>query len=158
MAIFKRLFGPSFAFVSVLALILGIQGCNWNWPGQSPATTEQQREREEKTRDEAAKATERLKPEIQSAERDLDKAAETAAQQARAAAQGVREGWKRGANAPLDLNSASEKELTELPRINGSEARRIIRARPYQKKEDLVSKGVISRSAYDTIQDEVTAK
>ena len=87
--------------VAVLAagMGLGVTACNW-YPGTS--SSEDQRQRDEKTREEVAKATERLKPEIQEAGRKLGEAARTAGEEARAAAQGVHEGWKRGANAPLN--------------------------------------------------------
>jgi DNA uptake protein ComE-like DNA-binding protein len=154
----KRVCSLCFASILTFALSLGIAGCNWNRPSSDSAASEDQRARDEKTRDDVAKATERLKPEIESAGRQLNEAAEKAAEEAHAAAQGVREGWARGADAPLDLNSASEKELTELPGITGPEARRIIRARPYRDKEDLLSRGILSHAGYEKIQDQVTAK
>ena len=43
-------------------------------------TDQQQKEREDKTRDDAAKATERAKPEIQEAGRELGRAADEAAE------------------------------------------------------------------------------
>jgi hypothetical protein len=51
-------------------------------------TDQQQKQREDKTRDEAAKATERAKPEIQEAGRELGRAADEAAREARAFAEG----------------------------------------------------------------------
>ena len=145
-------------FVSMLsvALTFGAASCNWN-PNRS-ASDEEQRQRDEKTREDAAKAAEKLKPAIESAGRKLGEAAERAAEEARAAAQGVKEGWARGEHAPVDLNSASETELTELPGITGTTARRIIRNRPYRDKEDLVSRGILSQSGYEKIQDQITAK
>ena len=145
-------------FVSMLsvALTFGATGCNWN-PNRS-ASDEEQRQRDEKTREDAAKAAEKLKPAIESAGRKLGEAAEKAAEEARAAAQGVKEGWARSGHAPVDLNSASEAELTELPGITETTARRIIRNRPYRDKEDLVSRGILSQSGYEKIQDQITAK
>src|SRR5258708_29639237 len=139
-----------------VALTFGATGCNWN-PNRS-ASDEDQRQRDEKTREDAAKAAEKLKPAIESAGRKLGEAAEKAAEEARAAAQGVKEGWARSGRAPVDLNSASETELTELPGITGATARRIIRNRPYRDKEDLVSRGILSQSGYEKIQDHITAK
>jgi DNA uptake protein ComE-like DNA-binding protein len=148
-------------FVSTLCfgLILCVEGCNWNRTNQDTrAAQDEQRQRDEKTRDDVAKATERLKPAIESAGRTLDQAAEKAAEEARAAAQGVKEGWARGAHAPLDLNSASESELAELPGISGPQARKIIRGRPYSDKRDLLTKGVLSRTSYEKIEDQITVK
>ena len=156
---FKSVLGSCFASMLTIALALGAEGCNWTRPGQdSPAAQDEQRQRDEKTREEVAKATERLKPAIESAGRTLDKAAEKAAEEARAAAQGVQEGWARGAHAPIDLNSASEKELRELPGITGPEARKIIRGRPYSDKRDLVSRGILSHSSYVKVQDQIAVK
>jgi DNA uptake protein ComE-like DNA-binding protein len=158
-AMLKSTFRLCFAAILTVGLILGTEGCNWNQSSQdSRANQGDQRQRDEKTRDEVAKATERLKPAIEEAGRKLDEAAEKAAEEARAAAQGAKEGWERGAHAPVDLNSASQNELLELPGITGAQARKIIRARPYRDKQDLVSRGVLSRSSYEKIQDQITAK
>jgi DNA uptake protein ComE-like DNA-binding protein len=148
-----------FAFVVFFALILGVDGCNWNRTDHDTrAAQDEQRQRDEKTRDDVAKVTERLKPAIEDAGRKLDEAAAKAAEEARAAAQGVKEGWDRGAHAPVDLNSASERELTELPGITRPEARRIIHGRPYRDKRDLLARGILSHSSYDKIQDQIAAK
>jgi DNA uptake protein ComE-like DNA-binding protein len=156
----KTAFPSRLAFALVFVLSFTIQGCNWLGTSESssPAAREEQRQRDERTRDQVADATERMKPAIQSAGRTLNKAAEKAAEEARAAAQGVKEGWSRGANAPLDLNSATEYELTELPGISGPEARKIIRGRPYNDKRELVTRGVMTNSTYAKIKDEITAK
>lgn len=148
---------------SFVALAVGLgsvlSGCYWTRSDQGSSTSqEEQRERDEKTRDEVAKATERMKPAIETAGRKLGEATEKAAEEARAAAQGVQEGWQRGAHAPLDLNSATERELTELPGISAPEARKIIHSRPYTDKRELLTRGVLPRSAYTRIEDQVTAK
>jgi len=98
-----------------------------------------------------------MKPAIQSAGRTLGKAAEKAAEEAHAAAQGVQEGWARGGHAPLDVNSATERQLTELPDISAPEARRIIHSRPYKDKRELITRGVLPRSSYAKIEDQITA-
>jgi DNA uptake protein ComE-like DNA-binding protein len=149
--------------VLIIGLGAGHSGCYWTRSEQgssssSSASQEEQRERDEKTRDEVAKATERMKPAIESAGRKLGEATEKAAEQARAAAQGVQEGWQRGAHAPLDLNSATERELTELPGISAPGARKIIHARPYTDKRELVTRSILPRSAYTKIEDQVTVK
>lgn len=130
--------------------LLASTGCNSNDPDQ--------RARDEKTRDEVAKATERAKPAIEDAGRELGKAAHQAADEARAAAEGVRDGWTNGQHPLLDLNSASENQILELPGINGPAARRIISGRPYRDKHDLLDKGILSGTAYQRIRDQVTAK
>jgi DNA uptake protein ComE-like DNA-binding protein len=137
--------------VLAVALILAASaGCNSNDPDQ--------RARDERTRDEAAKATERAKPAIQDAGRQLGEAAHQAADEARAAAEGVRDGWSNGQHPLVDLNSASESQLLDLPGINRPAARRIIAGRPYRDKHDLLDKDILSGTAYQQIRDRVTAK
>src|SRR4029077_5954741 len=140
----------SFSFWLTGALILATAACNTNDPDQ--------RARDERTRDEVAKATERAKPAIEDAGRELCKAAHEAADQARAAAQGVRDGWTNGQHPLLDLNSASESQLLDLPGINRPAARRIIAGRPYHDKHDLLDKNILSGETYQKIRDQVTAK
>jgi DNA uptake protein ComE-like DNA-binding protein len=151
----RRITNLCFASMLSVALTFGATSCSWNPSGS--VSDEEQRQRDEKTREDAAKAAEKLKPAIESAGRKLGEAAQRAAEEAHAAAQGVKEGWARGKHAPVDLNSASETELTELPGITGATARRIIRNRPYRDKEDLVSRGILSQSGYEKIQDQITA-
>jgi len=153
---FKRIKQLPFASLLSVLLVLCATGCTWNPNG--PASDEEQRQRDEKTREDAAKAAERLKPEIESAGRKLGEAAERAAEEARAAAQGVKEGWARGQHAPLDLNSASEAELMELPGMTETAAKRIIRNRPYRDKQELVTRGLLSRSSFEKVQDQITVK
>jgi DNA uptake protein ComE-like DNA-binding protein len=145
----SRIF-PSFSFWLTGALILATAACNTSDPDQ--------RARDERTRDEVAKATERAKPAIEDAGRELGKAAHEAADQARAAAEGVRDGWKNGQHPLLDLNSASENQLLDLPGINRPAARRIIAGRPYHDKHDLLDKNILSGETYQKIRDQVTAK
>jgi DNA uptake protein ComE-like DNA-binding protein len=133
------------------ALVFAIcLGCNSNDPDQ--------RARDEKTRDEVAKATEQAKPAIEAAGRKLGEAAHDAANEARAAAEGVRDGWNNGQHPLVDLNSASESQLLDLPGINRPAARRIIAGRPYRDKHDLIDKSILSGAAYQQIRDRVTAK
>jgi len=137
-----------------LVLLFGlVAGCDYN--GNSTAD---QRAREERTRDEVAKATERAKPALEEAGRKIGKAASEAADQAQAAAEGVREGWDRGGHRLLNVNVATEDELAELPGIGHREARRIVDGRPYANRHDLVVKGAISEEIYSKIKDRITSK
>jgi DNA uptake protein ComE-like DNA-binding protein len=121
-------------------------------------TEEQKRESEQKTRDEVAKATERAKPELQKAGRELKEAAKTAAEQAHAAAQGVKEGWERSGKRSIDVNSASESELMNLPGVTRRDARKIIAGRPYDSPHELVDKGVLSEERYSQIRERIDVK
>jgi DNA uptake protein ComE-like DNA-binding protein len=140
---------------STLGLVLLISimgGCASN------ETAQQRKEREDKTRDEVAKATNLAKPEIQAAGRELGQAADEAAREARAFAEGVRQGWVQSGHHVVNLNSASESELTELPDISTVTARRIIRNRPYHEPADLITKHVVSDGQYAKIKVIVTTE
>ena len=133
------------------AFVAGIcVGCNSNDPDQ--------RARDEKTREEVARATAKAKPAIEDAGRKMGEAAHAAADEARAAAQGVRDGWNESHHGPLDLNSASESQLDDLPGIDKRTARRIIAGRPYHEKHDLLEKGIVSSDEYDRISNNVTTR
>jgi Helix-hairpin-helix motif len=136
------------------AMLLG--GCGYFQLGGSDAAA--QKARDEKTREEVAKATENAKPELQEAGRKLGAAAKTAADDAKAAAQGVREGWNRNGHAALDLNSASEADLVSLPGVSHRDAGRIIANRPYADKHEVVSKGALTEDQYQGIREGITAK
>ena len=133
----------------LLLVIAALVGC-------SPTTSEDQRRRDEKTREEAAKVTERIKPELKEAGKELGQAAREAAEDARAAAQGVKEGWNRDHRHPLNLNSATESDLENLPGITKTDAEKIVRGRPYRSKNELLTKRILSEPDYDQIRDYVT--
>ncbi|MGB6678905.1 MAG: helix-hairpin-helix domain-containing protein [Terriglobales bacterium] len=77
-------------------------------------------------------------------------------QDAKALAQGVKEGWNR--DQPLDVNTASKDQLLSLPGMSSEGADRIIAGRPYSSASELVSRQVISEQEYDRIKDQVNAK
>jgi DNA uptake protein ComE-like DNA-binding protein len=135
-----------------LALTVTVSGCTWN------RDTEDERARQERTRDEVAKATERAKPALEDAGRQIGKVAAEAADEAQAAAEGVREGWSRGKTHLVNVNEATENELVGLPGIGHRDARRIVDARPYKDKHELVVKGAISEAEYARIRDRITSK
>ena len=58
----------------------------------------------------------------------------------------------------VDINSASEDQLKELPGIGDALASRIVKHRPYRRKDDLVDKKVIPEAAYDRIKHQIVAK
>jgi len=59
---------------------------------------------------------------------------------------------------PMDINSASEKELATLKGIGEARAKAIVKGRPYKGKDDLVHKKIIPQSVYDGIKDQIIAK
>jgi DNA uptake protein ComE-like DNA-binding protein len=119
---------------------LGAAGCVAGCGGDSA-------EREAKIREEAAKAAAQAKPVVEEASRDV-----------KAAVEGAKEGWEKAPGKTLDLNSATEEDLTGLPGIGPREAKRIIKGRPYHDKHDLVSKKILTEPAYEKLKDDVSVK
>ena len=62
------------------------------------------------------------------------------------------------ATSLLDVNAASKADLQTLPGIGDAYAQKIIDGRPYQRKDQLVSKKVIPQATYDKIKDLVVAR
>ena len=75
---------------------------------------------------------------------------------AKAVAEGGREGWNR--NKPLDLNTATRDELMSLPGMSPAEADRVIAGRPYDDASDVVTRHILPKAEYDRISDRITAK
>ncbi len=117
---------------TVLALVCGsilfLSGCSACSPRQNP----------DELREKTAQATATLK------------------QDAKAIAQGVREGM--GRNNLVDLNTGTRKQLATLPGITEEQADRIIASRPYGAPGELVTKDVLSRQEYNRIRDRATVK
>jgi len=55
----------------------------------------------------------------------------------------------------LDLNSASVEELRQLPGVNEAAAKKIMENRPYARSDELVTKKVLSKVAYDSIKEHI---
>ena len=140
------------ALTPVAMLMVGLSGCSSNQSEQ------ERRQRDEKIREEVAKETERAKPELREAGRALGRAAKTAAEEAHAAAQGIKEGWTRSGHQTVNVNSASESELMELPGVTRNDARRIIQGRPYRNTRELVTRGILAEASYANVQDDITVK
>jgi DNA uptake protein ComE-like DNA-binding protein len=58
---------------------------------------------------------------------------------------------------PIDINSASRKQLKTLPGIGDAEAARIISCRPYLTKADLVTKKVLPAGPFLSLKERVVA-
>lgn len=56
----------------------------------------------------------------------------------------------------ININSASNKELEELPGVGEVTANKIIAARPYTNLEDLTSKKIVSASVFEKIKDQIS--
>ena len=65
---------------------------------------------------------------------------------------------KKSSAAKVDLNSASREALIKLPGVGEAIADKIIAARPLKSKDELVSKGIVTKSEYSKFSSHVIAK
>jgi competence protein ComEA len=49
-------------------------------------------------------------------------------------------------------------ELKALPGIGDAHAKRIVAARPYKQKDELVKKGILPQPTYDKIKEQIVAR
>jgi len=61
-------------------------------------------------------------------------------------------------SALVDINTASKSDLTSLSGIDDATAQKIIDARPYTRKKQLLTKKVVSQTTYNQIKGEIVAK
>ena len=59
---------------------------------------------------------------------------------------------------PVDINSATEAQLKELPGIGDAYSKKIVAGRPYANKTQLVSRGILPQATYDKVADKIIAK
>jgi DNA uptake protein ComE-like DNA-binding protein len=65
---------------------------------------------------------------------------------------------EKKAEALMDINSASEKELATLPGIGEARAKAIVKGRPYKGKNELADKKIIPENVYNDIKEKIIAK
>jgi hypothetical protein len=55
----------------------------------------------------------------------------------------------------LDLNGAPLEELRQLPGVNEATAKKIVENRPYARADELITKKVLSKAAYDSLKEHI---
>lgn len=132
---------------AVGAMLLWLTACDAKQPSN------------EQLQQQAAQTTQQVKQGAQQAAANAKVAAANAESKVNAIAAGVKEGLKSGkpGSGVVNINSAPEEQLVELPGISGARAQRIIRGRPYDNPQDLVSKGILTKEQYQRISGQVTA-
>jgi competence protein ComEA len=59
---------------------------------------------------------------------------------------------------PMDINTATAKELASLPGIGEARAEAIIKGRPYRGKNEIKDRKIVPAKVYDDIQDKIIAR
>lgn len=59
---------------------------------------------------------------------------------------------------PVDINSATRKQLQQLPGVTDVVAKKIIAGRPYVSNRDLLTRKIINKEVYDNIRRRIYIK
>jgi competence protein ComEA len=66
--------------------------------------------------------------------------------------------YRHAAMPKIDLNSATREDLMKLPGVGEATADKIIAARPFKTKSELLSKNLVNKKEYSAIAMRVSAK
>lgn len=58
----------------------------------------------------------------------------------------------------IDINSATEAQLSTLPGVAKARSEAIIKGRPYKGKDELLTKKIVPENVYNDIKDKIIAK
>jgi len=58
----------------------------------------------------------------------------------------------------LDINTATSEQLNAILGIGDAYSEKIIKGRPYQRKDELVQRQILPRATYETIKYKIVAK
>jgi competence protein ComEA len=58
----------------------------------------------------------------------------------------------------VDINTAPESDLAALPGVGADNAKKIVAARPFARKDQLVSKKILTKDSYVRIKDVIVAR
>lgn len=103
-----------------------------------------------------SKTPEAIRQDAADATATASRGAAVAAQDAKAAVQGIQDGLH--AVKPLNINTASEADLETLPGVDPVTAGKIISHRPYASPLEMLDRHVISRTGYDRVANKVVAQ
>lgn len=70
---------------------------------------------------------------------------------------GAHHSGKSASMPKIDLNKAPESELATLPGVDAATAAKIVSMRPYKNANQVVSKGILTKEQFATIEHHVTA-
>jgi DNA uptake protein ComE-like DNA-binding protein len=89
----------------------------------------------------------------QSLQQHTADATAAAKRDAGAVVRGVQEGLER--KGPVNINTATARELGKLRGVTPEQAAAIVEHRPYRSTRDLVTKRVMAKAEYDTVKNQI---